>query len=203
MVEEGNANFLDEDRVEGVSDNLYEWTFEQVIMIAAPIPEGDSKLINWNAPYHQHTNATIRFLATQYEVSYGVIVQSAITHGFSMFMHEFDGVVQTLNTLDGAAINRGNKRYFILRSCHPSIDLNGTISTRRMMATTDKQTANALGNVAGILGTGRSHLAANCIFKSLMTSDGLEKPVIDTFAEYVDGFESGIRMCQDAAMKLS
>lgn len=203
LDEEDNANFLDNDEIEGVSDNLYDWTFEQVIVLAAPIPDEEAKMINWYAPYHQHTNAAIRLLATSYDVSYGVVVQAAISHGFSKFTHEFDDVIKMIGALDGAALNNGNKKYFILRSCHPSIDLNGTITTRRMPATTDRQTANALGNIAGVLGTGRSHLAANCIFKSLITSDALEKPVHDTFSEYVDGFESGIRLCRDAAIGLS
>jgi hypothetical protein len=65
-----------------------------------------------------------------------------------------------------------------------------------MVTTTDVATAELMGNIAAIVGTSRTHLAATCILMSLCTGDVVPNQVKDRFQKHINSFETGLKMYQ-------
>ena len=192
-------DFLGNDEVEGISSELYDWTFDQVISLGAPaIPDDERTLINWYCPDPLRTIKELRYVATQYDISFSAATQAALPHGYSKATHDFTSIIDVVSHLDGAAVVNGSTEYFEHLVYKPVIGRE----LRRMAVFTDRTTAEAMGNTAGILGTSRSHLAGACILMSICTADLLPEATKISFSKHISRFSKGISMYQNMATNL-
>jgi hypothetical protein len=197
--EEDNANFLDNDEIVGVSDHLHDWTLDQVMVLGLPaLPTEERKPINWNCPEPLHTTKAIRQISRQYEVSFSVVVQNALAHGFPMFQHKHQNVISLISNLDDAAITSDSEDYVNHLVYKPTLGRD----VRRLTTVTDIETSESMGNVAAIIGTSRAHLAGACILMSLCTGDLVPEVTIKRFEKHVKAFETGLRMYEIMATNL-
>jgi hypothetical protein len=197
--EEDNANFLDNDEIAGVSDNLYDWTLDQVMVLGLPsLPVEERKPINWNCPEPLYSTKAIRHIGRQYEVSFSIVVQNALAHGFPMFQHKHQNVVSLIGNLDDAAVTSDSENYVNHLVYKPILGRD----IRRLVTVTDIETAEQMGNTAAILGTSRSHLAGVCILMSLITGDLVPEVTKQRFQKHVSAFETGLKMYEIMATNL-
>lgn len=185
--------------VTGVSDRLHEQSFDELLSVAQTIPEDERTVINWYAPDPKFTSATIRYLAKNLEVSFNLITQTALIHGFSIFQHKYSETLDLISGLDDAAVLGGNNKYFRHSGYRPIISEDA----KRIPVRTDHPTSEALGDVAARLNTSRSHVAGVCILLSLSTSLALPDTATEKFAEHIAFFEVGLEMKQNINLKLS
>lgn len=193
-----NANFLDEDEIESVSDNFHDWSFEQAMLMQAPIPGEERTIINWNCPDALRTIKIIRHMSTLHEVSFGTIVQVANSHGFSIAQHVFSETITLMNNLDSAAVENFTEDYFDHLIYKPTIAAN----FRPMVAVTDHQTADAMASIAGSLGTSRAQFAGACVLMSLCTSDLMPAKAKISLQKHIRHFEMGVKTYSGLATTL-
>jgi hypothetical protein len=193
MAIDEDDDFLSNDETEGVSSTVHDWTFDQIMVMGLPaVPAEERKPINWNCPDHMFTTKALRYIGKQYEVSFSVIVQNALAHGFSIFQHQHSDIISTMGHLDDAAILNEADQYVDLLSYKPIIGRD----VRRMITTTDVATAELMGNISSVVGTSRSHLAGYCILVSLCTGDVVPQVVKERFGKHITMFETGLKMYQ-------
>jgi hypothetical protein len=193
MANDDEENFLDNDETEGVSSSVHDWTFDQIMVMGLPaIPTEERKLINWSCPDPMFTTKALRYIGKQYDVSFSIIVQNALVHGFSIFQHEHATIISLMGNLDDAAIINESDTYVNHLTYKPIVARD----VQRMVTTTDVATAELMGNIAAIVGTSRTHLAATCILMSLRTGDVVPNQVKDRFQKHINSFETGLKMYQ-------
>jgi hypothetical protein len=181
------------DEVVGVSASLHDWTFDQVIVMGLPaIPSEERKLVNWHCPDPLFTTRALRYIGKQYDVSFSIIVQNALTHGFSIFQHKHSDIISLMSNLDDAAILNESESYVNHLTYKPIVGRD----LQRMVTTTDIVSAELMGNIAAILGTSRVHLATVCILMSLCTGDLVPQQIQNKFQKHIASFETGLKMYQ-------
>jgi hypothetical protein len=192
--EQDELDFLGESgETVAVSSSLHDWTFDQVIVMGLPaIPSEERKLMNWYCPDPMFTTKALRYIGKQYDVSFSIIIQNALIHGFSMFQHEHADIIALMGNLDDAAVLNESELYVNHLTYKPIVGRDA----ERMITTTDVATSELMGNTAAILGTSRSHLASVCILKSLCTGDVVPQAVKDRFEKHIKSFETGLKMYQ-------
>ena len=195
-------NILDDATMEVVSDNIADWTFEQVLGVTNPIPKDERSVINFRVPRYNYSVAAIRDLARSLSTSFTVVTRVALPHGFSIYSRKWKDSINTLNALDSAALDTENQQYFNFRMVRPTIDLNRGEVSRRIPVVTSHALADAIGNQSAILGTSISHLVGYCILLSLVTSDTINPHAKTHFQKYINGFEYTMQLTTDHAVKL-
>jgi hypothetical protein len=198
MTDNDEANFLDHDEIESVSDNFHDWSFEQAMLMRVAIPGEERSLINWNCPESLRTIKILRHMSILHEVSFGTLVQVANSHGFSIARHVFSETIDLMNNLDSAAVENYTEDYFDHLVYKPTIGTN----VRRMVAITDHETADVMASIAGSLGTSRSQLAGACILMSLCTSDLMPQNAKSSLQKHIKHFEKGVKTYSSLASTL-
>jgi hypothetical protein len=199
LDEEDNANFLDNDEIEGVSDNLYDWTFDQVVVLGVPsIAAEERSPVNWYCPNPLKVTKAMRVIGRQYDLSFSLVVQNAFAHGFSIALHKHAQTIDMINALDDAATMNDSEEYFEHLTYKPILGRD----VRRMVTVTDSATAELAGNNAAILGTSRSHFAGYCILLSLITGDLVPQTSKKEFEKHINYFENGLKSYTFVASKL-
>jgi hypothetical protein len=158
----------DESPSVGVSSELYARLFDEVITEPVLIPEEDRMMINWYAFEPRHVSMVIRYISRGSDISFNSLVQSALFHGFAIFQHKYADTISTIEALEDAAIEGYNENY--IRYATYGIQLPSA-DKKRMIARTDRETAEEIGRIGALLGCSRTHLASICVFMSLVTSD--------------------------------
>jgi hypothetical protein len=184
-----NANFLDTDEIESVSDGFYNWSFEQAMLMWTPIPGEDRTIINWNCPNPLYTIKIIRHMSTLHETSFGTVTQVANAHGFAIASNLFSETIDLMNNLDSVAVENFTEEYFDHLIYKPTIGTN----VKQMVVVTDHATADAMGSIAGSLGTSRAQLAGACILLSLCQSDLIPQKAKLSLQKHIKHFEKGVK----------
>jgi hypothetical protein len=116
-----------------------------------------------------------------------------------MATHNFSSEIELIQNLDSAAVVNDSNEYFDHLQYKPTIGKD----VRRMAVFTDKATAEAMGNTAGLLGTSRSHFAGYCILVSICTSDLLPEKAKISLQKYTTRFEKGVELFKNMATTLT
>lgn len=201
MVLEGNANlpadFLDEDEIEGVSDHLHDWTFEQAVMVAAPIDKEDRTILNWYSPNGQRTPALIKKLADDYEVSYRLALQSAHAHGMAILTNANSEPITLMTGLQSQLAENFESGIFDetgkFKNCFVQ-------SHYKMVVVTDFATADMLSDLSVVLRTPKVYLSTAAVLYSLRTSSEITQSTKDYFTKQLKSFESGLKTLQLLAL---
>jgi len=189
----------EDDSVEGVSDNIYEWDFDQVAVVGLPsIPDEERSVINWYCPEHLKTTKILRYAANQYEISFTEVVTAALPHGYAILTHELADAINVITALDSAAVVNDGEDYFNHLIYKPVVGKD----VRRLLTATSRETAEAMGNTSSILGTSRSHFAGACILRSVSTSSVLPVNAVKYLEKHVAGFVKGVELYQKLATSL-
>jgi hypothetical protein len=197
--EEDNANFLDNDEIVGVSANLHDWTYDQVVVMGLPVLASDERApINWYCPNPLKVTKIMRVVGRQYELSFSLVVQNAFAHGFAIALNRHQETLDMINALDDAATMNDSDDYFEHLTYKPILGRD----VRRMVTVTDVATAELAGNNAAVLGTSRSHFAGYCILISLVTGDLVPEVAKKELNKHINYFETGLKQYAFVASKL-
>lgn len=167
---ETDDNFLDHDELEMVSSDRHAWAFDQIIMVAEPIPQDEKVMVTWTVPNFYHTVAVIRTLAEDYDVSITLLIQAALEHGVAMFEHKHSDTITFLSNLDRAALTNGTMRYF-----DHSFRIGFGRDVGKYPAICSAATSTALTNLSGQMRAAKRNVAGACILMSLCTDTQIPK----------------------------
>jgi hypothetical protein len=181
----------DESPSVGVSSELYARLFDEVVTEPISIPEEERALINWYAFDPHRTTMLLRHISRGIETSFNLIVQSALYHGFSMFMHKYSDLVAVIETYEDIALTSDNSNY--IDYSHGYM-LKMPADKKRMLARTDRETADAMAQIAGTIGCSRTQLASICIYMSLCTSDLMPEVQKARLVKYLEEFDMALQV---------
>jgi hypothetical protein len=189
----------DSDVSHGVSSNMYDRTFDELITEVSNIPDEERTLINWYAMEPHYTTTLIRYLSRNLEVSFNGIAQVALSHGFSIFKHQYSQTMSLIDGLDDAAVEMVNEKY--LR--HSNYRIMTPKDNKKMIVRTDHETSETMGQVAAAIGCSRTYLAGICIFMSLNTSMTVPDKYKDIFGKHLSDFDGFIKIKESINTQLS
>jgi hypothetical protein len=185
-------DLLDDDSTSvGISSELYDRLFDEVLTEPILIPEEERVMVNWYAFEPRHVSMIIRYIARGTDISFNTIVQTALFHGFAIMKHKYGDSVSTIEALEDAAIEGYNENY--IKYATYGIQLPSS-DKKRMIARTDRETAEALGQIGALLGCSRTHLASICIFMALVTSDLVSKNHKDILERFLKEFDTSLQI---------
>jgi len=185
---------------EPISGKISEQTFEEALAVASPLTRDERILINWYTPEGRVIPAIIRDISSSTGLSYSLIVETALAHGFALFSEKHKDAIELVRGLDTASLGMSAKSlYFQYLNHKPVIGKN----IMRERVCTDEPTSEELNRVASILNTSRAHLAGCCILTSLCSSEVYISEESKKFLrEFIVEFEIHMELMQVHAIKL-
>jgi len=191
-----DANFLDTDEIEAVSASMHEWSFEQAVIVAQPIDKDERTLLNWYSPNGQRLPALIKKLATDYDMSYRLALQTAHIHGMAILSERHSETIKVLSDLQSQLSENMESNVFDETGKYKNTFLP---SHYKLAVVTDHATADMIGDLSVTIRTPRIYLSSAAILYSLSTAE-----ITPQTKEYLDkqirGFETGLNTVRNIAL---
>jgi hypothetical protein len=186
----------------GISPNLYDRSFDELITEYAPIAQEEATHINWYAVSPIKSTALIRYLSrnlsdSSEKISFNAITQTALLHGFAIFKHRYTEIIELVETLDDDAIESGNDRYFDFehRIIRPA-------TCKRIQTRTDRISSEAIGQLSATLSCSKAHLTGICILLSLVTSMTIPAKSRQMIQKQIDDFDTHMALKKNYILSL-
>ena len=197
MADDDEENFLDNDSVEGVSNNLYEWTFEQAIMVATPIDKDERSFLNWYSPNGQRMPALVKKLAVDYDTTFRLSSQTLHAHGISILMHKHEDIISLLTNLQSQLSENYESEIFNETGKYKNCFLT---SHTKLIVISDHATADVIGDLSIILHTPKIYISTAAMMYSMVTSSDISAATKEYYEKKIKSFETGLKTVQSIAL---
>jgi uncharacterized protein YqgQ len=197
MPNDDEDNFLDNDEITGVSDNLYEWTYEQAILVTAPIDKDERAFLNWYSPNGQRMPALVKKLAIDYDVTFRLAAQTLHAHGMSILLHNHEDMISLLTNLQSQLSENYESEIFNETGKYKNCFLT---SHTKLIVISDLATADVIGDLSIILHTPKIYVSTAAMMYSLVTSSDISAPTKEYYEKKIKSFETGLKTVQSIAL---
>lgn len=183
----------------GVSPNLYDRSFDELITEYVPLSADESAHIWWYVAEALPFTALLRYIKRGVEASFGAITQTALAHGFVIFQHRYKEIIDLVENLDDTAVANGNERF---------LSFSDTYITRprgefkRLQTRTDNNTSEHMGEIAATLRISKSYLAMICIMLSLQTSALIPPKSREIVERHIADFDTRMQLKRSYTLSL-